>query len=127
MNRKSPPGGVPEATRPLRWHSIYQPECQFDQSYNDDCAEDNELSENILWSVDRANFDYWAPRAYRNVNDVLSADCALARWRAGVLRRRGGEIAVSHDDPPSESRSRADESVVLDTRGLCDLVTEPER
>src|SRR5215510_14086515 len=83
MNWKSPPGGVPEATRPLRWHSIYQPECQFDQSYNDDCAEDNELSENKLWSVDRANFDYWAPRAYRNVNDVLSADCALARWRDG--------------------------------------------
>src|SRR6516162_3037845 len=93
------------ATRSLRWHSIYQPECQFDQSYNDDCAEDNELSENKRWSVDRANFDYWAPRAYRNVNDVLSADCALARWRAGVLPRCGGEIAVSHDDPPSESRS----------------------
>src|SRR5215470_8280032 len=56
-------------------------------------------------SVGRANFDYYAPRAHRNVNDVLSTDCALARWRAGVLLRRGGQIAVSHDGPPSESRS----------------------
>src|SRR5262252_5674643 len=76
------------------------PECQLDQSDNDDCAEDNELSENKLWSVGRANFDYYAPRAHRNVNDVLSTDCALARWRAGVLLRRGAQIAVSHDDPP---------------------------
>src|SRR5262249_58039609 len=108
MNWKSPPGGVPEATRPLRWHSIYQPECQFDQSYNDDCAEDNELSENILWSVDRANFDYWAPRAYRNVNDVLSADCALARWRAGVVPRRGGGDARFPCHPPPPSGFRPD-------------------
>jgi len=43
------------------WHSIYQPECQLDQSDNDDCAEDNELSENKLWSIGRANFDYYAP------------------------------------------------------------------
>src|SRR5262249_53485374 len=113
MNWKSPPGGVPEATRPLRWHSIYQPECQFDQSYNDNCAEDNELSENKLWSVDRANFDYYAPRAHRNVNDVLSTDCALARWRAGVVLRRDAQIAVSHDDPPrNRDQSRADESLV---------------
>jgi hypothetical protein len=33
-------------------HSICQPECQFDQSYNDDCnAEDNELSKNKLFSL----------------------------------------------------------------------------
>jgi hypothetical protein len=51
----------PKPTRPLWWHSIYQPECQLDQSDNDDCAEDNELSENKLWLVDRANFDYYAP------------------------------------------------------------------
>src|SRR5262249_54150468 len=82
------------------WHSIYQPQRQLDQSDNDDCAEDNELSENKLWSVGRANFDYYAPRAHRNVTDILSTDCALARWRAGVLLRRGAQIAVSHDDPP---------------------------
>src|SRR5215831_7174448 len=113
MNWKSPPGGVPEATRPLRWHSIYQPECQFDQSYNDDCAEDNELSENILWSVDRANFDYWAPRAYRNVNDVGGPGFfpgAAGRWPFPMTTL-----------PPNRDQSRADESVVLDTRGLCDL------
>ena len=39
--------------------SSYQPECQFDQSCNDDCAEDNELSENKRWLVGRANFDYY--------------------------------------------------------------------
>src|SRR5262245_23969632 len=82
------------------WHSIYQPQRQLDQSDNDDCAEDNELSENKLWSVGRANLDYYAPRAHRNVTDILSTDCALARWRAGVLLRRGAQIAVSHDDPP---------------------------
>src|SRR5215470_9565935 len=106
--RQEPQGSFsfgPKPTRPLWWHSIYQPQCQLDQSYNDDCAEDNELSENKLWSVGRANFDYYAPRAYRNVYEVLFADCALARWRAGVLLRRGGEIAVSHDDPTSEARS----------------------
>src|SRR5262245_35829510 len=103
----------PKPTRPLWWHSIYQPQCQLDQSDNDDCPEDNELSENKLWSVGRANFDYYAPRAHRNVNDVLSADCAWARWRAGVLL---------HDDPPrNRDQSRADESVVLETWGLCDL------
>src|SRR6266566_2500925 len=70
--------------RPPRWHSICQPECQFDQSYNEDCnAEDSELSENKVWSLGRANFDYCAPRAYRNVSEVLSADCALARCGAG--------------------------------------------
>src|SRR6516162_374653 len=100
-------------TRPLWWQSIYQPECQLDQSDNDDCAEDNELSENKLWSVGRANFDYYAPRAHRNVNDVFSTDCALARWRAGVLLRRVGQIAVSHDDSPrNRDQSRADESLV---------------
>jgi len=80
--------------------SSYQPECQFDQSYNDDCAEDNELSENKRWLVGRANFDYYAPRAHRKVNDVLSTNYALARWRPGVLLRCGGQIAVSHDGPP---------------------------
>src|SRR4029450_11865877 len=69
------------------------------------CADDNELSENQVWSLGRADFDYCAPRAYRNVNEVLSAYCALARDRAGVLLRRGGHIDVSHDDLPSESRS----------------------
>src|SRR5215470_11020251 len=101
--RQEPQGSFsfgPKPTRPLWWHSIYQPQCQLDQSYNDDCAEDNELSENKLWSVGRANFDYYAPRAHRKVNDILSTDCALARWRAGVLLRCGGQIAVSHDDPP---------------------------
>src|SRR5262244_1207623 len=101
--RQEPQGSFsfgPKPTRPPWWHSIYQPQCQLDQSDNDDCAEDNELSENKLWSVGRANFDYYAPRAHRNVNDVLSTDCALARWRAGVLLRRGAQIAVSHDDPP---------------------------
>src|SRR5215472_7407219 len=101
--RQEPQGSFsfgPKPTRPLWWHSIYQPECQFDQSYNDDCAEDNELSENERWSVGRANFDYYAPRAHRKVNDVLSTDRALARWRAGVLLRCGGQIVVSHDGPP---------------------------
>src|SRR5215813_2990633 len=42
-------------------HSIYQPQCQLNQSDNDDCAEDNELSENKLWSVGRADFDYYVP------------------------------------------------------------------
>jgi putative tryptophan/tyrosine transport system substrate-binding protein len=32
-----------------RWNSIYQPEYQFGQSYNEGCPEDNELSENKLW------------------------------------------------------------------------------
>src|SRR5258708_35276964 len=80
-----------------RRESVCQPECQFDQSHNEDCnAQDNELSENKLCSLGRANFDYCAPRAYRNLNEVLSADCALARWRAGVLLRRGGHIDLSH-------------------------------
>src|SRR5262249_22004360 len=109
-------------TGQVRWYSIYQPEGQFDQSYNDDCAEDNELSENKLWSVGRANFDYYAPRAHRNVNDVFSTDCALAHWRAGVLLRRVGQIAVSHDDSPrNRDESRADESLVPDRQELCDL------
>src|SRR5262249_38084938 len=43
---KSPSVVCSEATRPPRWHLICQPECQFDQSDNEDCAEDNELSEN---------------------------------------------------------------------------------
>jgi len=56
------------------------PEGQFDQSYNEDCnAKDSELSENKVWSLGRAHFDYYATRAYRNVNEVLSADSALAR------------------------------------------------
>jgi hypothetical protein len=79
--------------------SICQPKCQFDQSYNEHCADDNELSENKVCSLGRADFDYCAPRAYRNVNEVLSADRALARWPGGVLLRRGGQIAVSHDGP----------------------------
>jgi len=44
-----------------RWDLICKPECQFNQSYNEDWAEDKELSENKLWSVGRANFDYCAP------------------------------------------------------------------
>ena len=32
-----------------RWNSIYQPKCQFGQSYNEGCPKDNELSENKLW------------------------------------------------------------------------------
>jgi hypothetical protein len=37
---------------------ICQPECQFDQRYNEDRnAKDNELSENKVWSLGRANFD----------------------------------------------------------------------
>src|SRR5215813_8660290 len=96
----------PKPTRQLWWHSIYQPQCQLDQSDNDDCAEDNELSENKPWSVGRANFDYYAPRAHRNVNDVLSTDCALARWRTGVLLRRGGrshfnEVSLESSIAPS--------------------------
>jgi hypothetical protein len=68
------------------WHSISQPECRFDQGCNEDSnAEDNELSENEAWSLAGANFDDCAPRAYWNANEVLSADCALARRRAGVF------------------------------------------
>jgi hypothetical protein len=95
------------------WHSICQPECQFDQGCNEDSnAEDNELSENEAWSLAGANFDYCAPRAYRNANEVLSADCALARRRAGGLLRRGERshvlcfshitfrlISISRSDP----------------------------
>src|SRR5215813_7104896 len=35
----------------------------------------------------------------------ISADRALARWRAGILLRRRGRYPCPHDDPPSESRS----------------------
>src|SRR5215813_963408 len=56
-------------------------------------------------SAVRADFDYCAPRAHRNVKEVLSADRALARWRAGILLRRRGRYPCPHDDPPSESRS----------------------
>jgi hypothetical protein len=72
LTERGPPGGVPEATRPRCWHLICQPECQFDQSYNEDSAEDNELSENKLWSVGRANFDYCAPRTYGHLEKFLS-------------------------------------------------------
>jgi hypothetical protein len=38
--------------------SICQPECQFGQSYNEDCnAKDGKLSKNKVWSLGRANFD----------------------------------------------------------------------
>jgi hypothetical protein len=99
------PSGVPEATsNPDAGIQFASQSVRMTKVKTKDCsAEDDELSENKLRSLGRADFDYCSPRACPNVNEVLSADRALARWRGGVLLRRGGQIAVSHDDPPSES------------------------
>src|SRR5262249_38917309 len=53
----------------------------------------------------RADFDCCAPRAYRNVNEILSADRALVRWRGGGFFPPGGGRGAFPADPPPRIRS----------------------